>query len=173
LASYYYLIASLPMLKVGEDPPLSYSDFLGMCESTVSESTYNILENLSVFSSEGPLLKQWATFYEMLTAELNYRRNQKLDRPATAPSGTDADIAEAVSRALDAEDPLKSEHILLRFEFKRLDDMIGLHNFDDTALYGYAIKLKLLERQSTFRYEAGKQAFEGLMEQLQEQIFNI
>ncbi len=170
---YYYLIASLPMLKVGEEPPLSYSDFLGMCKSTVSASTYSVLENLSVFSNEGPLLRQWAAFYEMLTAELNYRRNQKLGRQASAPGSADADIAETVRNALAADDPLKSEQILLQLEFRRLDDMIALHNFDDAALYGYAVKLRLLERQRTFRYEAGKQAFEGLLGNLQEQIFNI
>ena len=51
--------------------------------------------------------------------------------------------------------------------------MIGLHNFDDHALYGYAMKLQLLERQRTFRYEAGKQAFEGLLDHIRQQIFRI
>lgn len=51
--------------------------------------------------------------------------------------------------------------------------MIGLHNFDDHALYGYAMKLQLLERQRTFRYESGKRAFDGLMQNIRQQVSSL
>ena len=46
-------------------------------------------------------------------------------------------------------------------------------NFDEYALYGYAMKLQLLERQRTFRYDRGKQAFDGLMDNIRQQISSL
>ena len=51
--------------------------------------------------------------------------------------------------------------------------MVGLHNFDDHALYGYAMKLRLLERQQGFRYEPGKRAFDGLMANIRQQVASL
>lgn len=173
MASYYYLISSLPMLRTNAEPPLDYPAFLDMCKTSVSASAYRTLENLTVQSNKGPLLSEWASFYQALTEELNYQRNQKLGRPAAAPETRDAVVTEAVSAALSAKNPLEAEQILLRLEFSRLDSMVGLHNFDDRVLYGYGMKLKLLERQRTFRYEDGKKTFQGLLDHIQQQIFRI
>ena len=84
----------------------------------------------------------------------------------------DLSIAHIVA-AVNAENPLEGERLLLDLEFRRLDDMIGLHNFDEYALYGYAMKLQLLERQRTFRYDRGKQAFDGLMDNIRQQISSL
>ena len=94
----------------------------------------------------------------------------KLGRPCPAPYNRDPGIVRAVSEAVNAENPLEGEQILLDLEFRRLDGMIGLHNFDDHALYGYAMKLQLLERQRLFRREAGKRAFDGLAAHIRRQI---
>ena len=97
----------------------------------------------------------------------------KLGRPCPVPSDRDAGITQAVTAAVNAENPLEGERILLDLEFKRLDDMIGLHNFDEHALYGYAMKLRLLERQQGFRYEAGKRSFDGLIAHIQQQVSSL
>ena len=123
MASYYYLISSLPMLKTQGEPPMDYAAFLAMCKSAVSSGVYQTLEELTA--------------------------------------------------AVNAENPLEGERLLLDLEFRRLDGMIGLHNFDDHALFGYAMKLQLLERQRTFRYEAGKQAFDELMAGIRQQVSSL
>lgn len=138
MASYYYLISSLPMLRPNEEPPFDYSAFLEMCAAVVSGKTYETLAGLTVNADSGPLLEEWARFYRTLTAELNYQRNVRLGRPGTPPETGDPGVTEAVSAALNAKNPLESEQLLLRLEFSRLDAMIGLHNFDDHALYGYS-----------------------------------
>ena len=108
-----------------------------------------------------------------LCRELTYQRNVKLGRPCAVPSDRDAGIVQTVTAAVNAENPLEGERLLLDLEFRRLDGMIGLHNFDDHALYGYAMKLQLLERQRTFRYESGKRAFDTLLGQVRHQIFSL
>jgi len=173
MASYYYLVSSLPTLKAEGEQPLNYEDFLRMCKTVVNKSTYEKLENLSYTDCKGPLLSEWSTFYRALNDELNYQRNVKLGRNATAPSYKDPEASAAITQAIAAPNPLISEQILLNLEFKRLDSLVGLHNFDDYVLFGYAIKLRLLERQKTFIFEEGKQEFTSLFENIQQQILNV
>ena len=47
MASYYYLISSLPMLKTQGEPPMDYAAFLAMCKSAVSSGVYQTLEELT------------------------------------------------------------------------------------------------------------------------------
>ena len=162
MASYYYLISSLPMLRTQGEPPMDYAAFLAMCRSAVSAGVYRTLEELTVDSDKGALSR-----------ELTYQRNVKLGRPCAVPSDRDAGIVQTVTAAVNAENPLEGERLLLDLEFRRLDGMIGLHNFDDHALYGYAMKLQLLERQRTFRYESGKRAFDGLMQSIRQQVSSL
>ena len=137
MASYYYLISSLPMLRTQGEPPMDYATFLSQCRSAVSEGTYKTLEELTVRSGKGPLLSEWGEFYQSLSRELTYQRSVKLGRVCPVPSDRDSGIVQAVTAAVNAENPLEGERLLLDLEFRRLDDMIGLHNFDEYALYGY------------------------------------
>ena len=72
MGSYYYLMASLPELKADGDMPFTYSEFLSCCESNVSDEEFEMLKNLTLSSTQGPLVKEWAEFYRALTGELNY-----------------------------------------------------------------------------------------------------
>ena len=173
MASYYYLISSLPMLKTQGEPPMDYGTFLDMCRTAVGSGVYKTLEELTARSGKGPLLSEWGEFYQSLSRELTYQRSLKLGRVCPVPSDRDSGIVQAVTAAVNAENPLEGERLLLDLEFRRLDDMIGLHNFDEYALYGYAMKLQLLERQRTFRYDRGKQAFDGLMDNIRQQISSL
>ena len=51
--------------------------------------------------------------------------------------------------------------------------MLVLQSFADGALYGYALKLRLLERQRVFRHDEGKAAFDTLLGQVRQQIFSL
>ena len=80
MASYYYLIASLPELSADGDMPITYSEFLSCCQSNVSDSDYELLKDLTLSSTEGPLVKEWSEFYGMLSKELNYQRSRNLGK---------------------------------------------------------------------------------------------
>ena len=172
MASYYYLISSLPMLRAGEAPPLDYAAFLDACRGTVSDKVYRALEELTV-RSEGGFVSRWAAFYRVLQSELTYQRRAKRGESCAAPSERDAAVTQAVAAAVNAKDPLEGERLLLALEFDRLDELVGLHSFGDCALYGYALKLQLLERQRIFRRDEGKAAFDTLLGQVRQQIFSL
>jgi hypothetical protein len=173
MASYYYLIASLPELKADGDMPITYSEFLHCCQSNVSESKYKLLEDLTLSSTEGPLVDEWSRFYGMLTKELNYQRSMNLGKSYSSAFDKDGLIAKAASAALSAKNPLEAEKILLEYEFESLDSLVGLHMFDDYVLFGYAIKLKLLERLNCFEQTKGKAEFNSLFEGIQQRVYSL
>lgn len=172
MASYYYLISSLPMLKSDGSIPMDSKTFLEMCKANVSAATYKSLCNLSS-STHHPMLKSWSKFYNSLMTELNYQRNLKLGKPCLVPSDREADVVNSIAAALAAKNPLISEQMLLDLEFKKIDSMLGLHSFDDYYLYGYAIKLKLLERQTIFKQDEGKKEFSSLFNGVKDQILSM
>lgn len=173
MASYYYLISSLPDLKTDGDMPFTYEEFLGMCQSNVSESKYEFLSNLTLSSDEGPLLKDWAVFYNNLMSELNYQRSMNLGRAYLKPYDKDSVLTQVIGTVLAAKNPLEAEKILLDYEFENLDSLVGLHTFDDVYLFGYAVKLKLLERQNCFVQEKGKKEFKRLFDQVQQRVYQL
>lgn len=160
------------MLRADSAMPFSYETFLSMCTTTVPADKFELLKNLTVSSKKGPLVEEWARFYGLLAKEMSFQRNQKLGRPAEAPTEHDEVIARTVQTALSSENPLIAEQMLLELEFKRLDELIGLHSFDDYMLFGYALKLKLLERLTVFDSARGRAEFQRLFDGIQAQIRN-
>lgn len=172
MASYYYLISSLPMLKTDGSVPMDFQTFLEACKANVSAATYQSLCNIP-HSKNHPFLKEWSKFYESLMDELNYQRKLKMGKACIVPDDRQADVVNSIAAALAAKNPLVSEQMLLDLEFKKIDSMMGLHSFDDYYLFGYAIKLKLLERQTVFKTEEGKKEFSSLFNGVKNQILSM
>lgn len=173
MASYYYLLSSLPMLKAEGEMPFSYGEFLRMCQGNVSEKRLKLLEELTVDSCEGPLVEDWAKFYGVLHGELAYQRRQRLERPCQAPFERDEAAIRTVTAAMNEKNPLVAEQMLLALEFAKLDELVQQHYFDEAELVGYALKLKLLERKTVFQKEKGRTELDRIAAGLQKQIMNM
>ena len=170
---YYYLISSLPELRSDGAMPLSYPEFLDLCSSTVSSGTYRLLKELTLNSTEGPLVKEWNQAYGAMTKELNYQRSMKLGKSYPAPSTKDYMTAQVVGSALSAKNPLEAEQIMLDYSFQQLDQLVGIHMFDDYVLFGYAMKLKLLERQRSFDHDRGQAEFRRMLDVVQKRVYSL
>ncbi len=173
MASYYYLISSLPELTSDGEMPMTYEEFLRCCQSNVSEDKYKLLEELTLASTEGPLVKEWAAHYGLLMKELNYQRSMLLGKSYSSAYDKDGANTQVVAAALAAKNPLESEKVLLDYEFDLLDTLVGMHVFDDHVLFGYAIKLKLLERVSCFEKTKGKEEFKNLFDEVQQRVYSL
>lgn len=173
MASYYYLISSLPMLKTDGTIPMSFEEFLEQCKSNVSAATYQSLCDLESPTNGHPMLKEWSRFMNALVEEATFQRKLKLGKPASPPDNRESEIANTVAAALAAKNPLISEQILLDLEFRKVDSMLGLHSFDEYFLFAYAIKLKLLERQTVFKQEDGSKEFRALFNGVKNQILSM
>ena len=173
MASYYYLVSSLPELSADGEMPISYEEFLKCCENNVDEENYRRLASLSVSSTEGPLLKEWNASYGSLIRELNQQRSLALGKPYPSDFDKDGMNAQVVNAVLSAKNPLEAEQILLDHEFSLLDSLIGLHMFDAEVVFGYALKLKLLERKSCFEKEKGQAEFRHLFDEIQQRVYSL
>ena len=173
MSSYYYLLSSLPLLKADGEMPFSYDTFLGMCRGNVKQERYQMLETLTVQSSEGALVSDWAKFYGVLNEELTYQRRVRLGKPCQAPVNRDDGAIRTVTAAMNEKNPLEAEKMLLTLQFEKLDELVNQHYFDDAALVGYALKLKLLERKTIFHRETGRTELDRIAEGLQKQIMNM
>ena len=112
MSSYYYLMASLPMLRSDGELPFSYEDFLEMCRSAVSGAKYTLLKELSLSSEKGPLVGEWAKFYTALERELIRLRNRRLGRQEQA----DGERDDAIAAAIAALPTRYREVLLLRYD---------------------------------------------------------
>ena len=109
----------------------------------------------------------------MLNRELNYQRSMNLGKRYSSAFDKDGFIAQVVNSALSAKNPLEAEKLLLEYEFENLDSLVGLHMFDDYVLFGYAIKLKLLERLNSFEQTKGKAEFKSLFDGIQQRVYSL
>lgn len=173
MASYYYLISSLPSLRTDAPMPMTYEAFLAQSKASVSADVYGILEKLTLSSDKGPLLRQWGTWYRAMQRELNRRRREKLGKPFDRTVEADRVTRDMIDRVMAASDPLAAEKIMLDAQFEYLDSLVAMHYFDDYVLYGYAVKLKLLERRDVFEKEKGSAEFERLFDGVKQQIMSI
>ena len=173
MASYYYLVSSLPTLSSDGEMPMTYGEFLQCCQGNVSEEKYRLLETLTLSSDEGPLLKEWAASYGSLIRELNQQRSLALGKPYPHDFDKDGMNAKVIAAVLAAKNPLEAEKLLLEYEFENLDSLVGLHMFDDYVLFGYAIKLKLLERLSCFEQDKGQAEFKSLFDGIQQRVYSL
>lgn len=171
--AYYYLLSSLPMLQSDGDMPLSYDQFLDLCRDTVPGTKYEMLKELTLSSTEGPLVSKWAEFYSIFKEELTYQRNVRLGRSAQPPTIREDRISKLVAAAMSHPNPLAAEQMLLAFQFEKLDELIGTHYFDDSALMGYGLKLRLLQRKNSFQPQTGKAEFDRILHTLQQQIMSM
>ncbi|NBK24843.1 MAG: DUF2764 family protein [Spirochaetia bacterium] len=176
MASYYYLVATLPMLRYESQSPFDTDSFLEQCKGQVSDRDYqSIVSALSGRSSSHPFLQKWQQFASMVKKELNDQRSKKLDlsAPKYRNDGEKAfRIGEAVRQALSNENALDAELSLLSLKWDYLDEIAALHYFDVEALLAYALKLQLLQRKGLFTKEEGNAEFKRLFSNLQSEIAN-
>lgn len=173
MAAYYYLISSLPTLRTDAPVPITYESFLDQCRQSVSPEVYKTLSTLTPSSDEGPFLSKWGKYYREMIKELNKRRREKLGKPFSKEVEADQETRSVIDRVMSAPDPLAAERIMLDAQFARLDSLVAMHYFDDYVLYGYAVKLRLLERRDLFVKEKGSEEFERLFNGVQQQILSI
>jgi hypothetical protein len=169
--SVYYLVASLPMLEFGSNPPISSKEFLRDCERLLSRRDYlNILAASSEEESAGPgdghLLRQWKKFSRDFRNEAAWFRAVRSGRdPLEHLRGqreADQAIGNALAEADKSPDPLSAEKVLDLLRWQKLDELTGQRYFDREFLVAYAIKLKILERYDQIDSWQGEKVFAGL-----------
>jgi len=161
-SAYYYLVGSLPYLKLGEQPLLNSDSFFDMCENFVSPKELEKLKSLSLVPSDNPGYEVETAWNEFETDLRNWSvriRSQRLQRDGDnflRPEGTLSGSMELhVTEALDQKTPLEAERRLDDLRWQQLENLEVGHQFDFQMLLIYRLKLAILEKWGRHDSEQG------------------
>lgn len=168
--SYYYLVSSLPMLRLGEPVALGTAAFLATCESLLAEADFARLARLRLVPGDAPSCqaeRRWQEFEIYLrnllvrkrAAEAGIQPDRWLrDEPDVFP-GSQRQIEDA----LKSPNPLLREKALDELRWHHLEDCSVGHEFDFDALAIYHLKLQLAVRWAALDADAGTEILQELV----------
>jgi hypothetical protein len=183
VGSYYYLIAQLPYLLYGQPAPLSSAAFKSLCEAQLDDEDRALLgyctldggfgfrEGFPAFGEEpeptsSDFINGWRSWERALRLHLARLRYQRLkpeggSPPALPPEGMAAAAATARA-ALAIDSPLEAELFLDKSRWDTVESLQGIDYFSRNRVFGYLLKLLLMERRSFFKAEEGFAEYKGL-----------
>jgi len=172
MASFYYLISSLPLLKLGEIPLLDTAEFLAASEGFLTDDEILEIQSLSLVPPKNPPLGEtsalWFEWETCLRNALIRVRDQgkNIDSEKFIRHETDffSEISTGVHEAFSKPTPLEMENALDKLRWSKLDTMEVGHMFDFTRLCIYKIKLMLCEKQNLRKSETGSSHFDEIVE---------
>jgi hypothetical protein len=184
--AYYYLAAQLPSLAYNQNAPMSSEAFrelaltqlspedaalFGYCTldptgNTVTGTAANAaaIEDLPP-SVDPDFIDRWRIWERALRLNLARLRSLKVKREGAAVIDAPdypADAAAAAKIAVAMDSPLEAELFLDKARWDAIDAFQGIQYFSRNTIYGYLLKLKLLERRALFKAEEGFTEYKGL-----------
>ena len=187
---YYYLVAQLPYLLYGQQPPMSSEAFKELCSRWLSKADAAILDQVSLdplprllteeegdvsYAEKAPssgcrFIDKWREWERTLRLDLAKRRSVKLgwEQSAAEISLLD-DIVTAAQKALEtAESPLEAETILDKARWHAIEELQGMDYFSRNTIFAYMLKLLILERHTSFQVETGFSEYKSLYASIME-----
>ena len=182
---YYYFIAQLPHLVYGQAASMTVAAFKILAAENVSASDRALLDlcTLDLVPAEGlpasgeapkpsssAYINRWRAWERALRLHLARLRFQRLKgdmassdfaAPADPPEGF-PDAALAAKAALAIESPLEAELFLDKSRWDLVEALQGFDYFHVNTVFGYLLKLLLMERRSAFKAEEGFAEYKGL-----------
>lgn len=151
--NYYFLIASLPLLKLEETPPLTVEKFRRQCEDHLTAVDLKALDNLLSGKPSSPLhrfVEEWIERETRLrNALVRLRALRSGDDPEAfvrATSGYDSYTEKAAAEAMARPHPAERELELDRFRWNVIEELAGLDPFAVDVVLAYGLKLNLVWR---------------------------
>ena len=175
MGAYYYLGAQLPNLVYGQKPPMTSEAFKSLAKELMGSSDATVLDFCSLAPGSmsdtdskklpnSKFLKLWKEWEHSLRLNLAKGRAHKLKRDVLhvdAPAYP-SDAAGAAKIALTMETPLEAEIFLDKARWSAIESFQGIDAFGKNTMYGYYLKLLLMERRMTFKKEEGFNEYKGL-----------
>jgi hypothetical protein len=179
VGAYYYLVAQLPSLVYGQEPPMSSGHFRDLARAQLSAEDAAFLALLSLdprpegrppAGAEAPsgsdFIDKWRDWERALRLNLARLRASRLKREGGAPVDPPVVPADAATAALQAlaaaENPLEAEILLDRARWSAIERFQGIPGFSRDVVYAYLLKLLILERRASFKAETGFAEYKSL-----------
>lgn len=158
-SSYYYFIASLPLLFFDGKMPMTVEAFQGDCRRLLREKDYALMQRLwtqddDLAGSGNCVLDAWLHFDRAFRNELARHRADHLNKdPLKYLRGTRTFVScgvEDIQRALKMDDLLRAEETLSKARWQFLDELGMGHYYDIESVFIYYLKLEILERHREY-----------------------
>ena len=170
---YYYLVASLPHLRLGAAPRLTPGEFLRRCAAQVSAAHFRILTEVELFQVQPTgtglaLLDRWHERERALRNALAVVRANRLGIATAAHLRDfrhDHRLAEIARHLHTLDSPLAADEELDRLRWRFLEELGFGHYFDVETLVVYLLKLRILERRARFDPVVGAALLDRMLAQ--------
>ena len=167
VASYYYLMASLPALFLDEESPITPAEFMALCDRWLdaddARDIHCLMDNHSE-RAQAACIHQWqARETEIRNALVRLRAAKvRVDAEPFLQPCRELDLytEKAVAEAMSRPQPLERELGLDQLRWSLLDDLSRFDPFGLPAVIAYALKLKLVGRWSALTVEQGRAVVE-------------
>lgn len=168
--AYYSLVASLPSLQIGDEPPFSTEEYVDLCTQWLAEQEVKTLRTLLLKEGESASCvhcRTWGAIETQLRNAALKHRAQKLGvdvkeyiQPHDGFSGT---IEVLVADAFTRNNPVELEQELDRARWQLAEELIGLDPFSFEKILAYGIQLKIVERWNNMDLQKGKETLEAVI----------
>jgi len=174
--SYYYLVASLPALVLGENPPVAPESFRFSCIGVLNESDLRDLDLILAGRADqgaSEFAQSWFAADAQLRNAVARQRGTRLGVEARGYQkdhpGFSVSIEKAVTDAFAKGHPLERELTLDRTRWQLLDELTLKEPFGLPAVLAFAVKLQLATRWAQLKDEEGLKRVEDLVGKMEAQ----
>ena len=178
MGSYYFTVASLPLLFYDKTPPITLDYFLQTCETHLQKNDFKMLLNAKLASitrvkpcsSTYERFQEWEKSLRNTLAKLRAGKKGVDAKPYLKETKEVLAVEKIARQAIEETSPLKAEHILNRARWHYLEELELMHFFDIEKLVVFYLQLQVLERKALFNFDTGKQSFESINKNISEKI---
>ena len=159
--NHWYLVASLPLVSLGAEPPLSIDAFRGLCGEHLPDRDLRELDAvLEGTAGTSEFARAWREANLRIQDECAALRAARLgidSSPWRTDIGVpDATLIAAVREAFQQPDPRSRELALDALRWRTLEDLARTAPFGLAAVLAYGLRLQLAARQAARTEEAGR-----------------
>lgn len=165
---YPYVVASQPVLILGERPPFSAQEFVFKCKGALSEEDLACLRALLAGGGEDldvPFCRTWHRSERHLRLAVAQVRAGRLgldmNKYAEKYRTLDPEVQRVVVDAFAKTNPLERERVIDEHRWRLLDELANTEPYGLAAVLAFAIRLQIADRWADFETERGGRAFEA------------
>ena len=179
---FWFLVSSLPYLRLGEKPPMDVAGFRAACAGHLSDEELSavdaVLENReppldsrakhAAEPDAAPASSFWNGEVQLRDAVARVRaKNRGIDaaRFVRPHDGFSVSIEKMVIDAFTRPNPLEQEMNLDRARWTLADELALTDAFGFAAVFAFAAKVRLAERWAGMDEETGAEKVEELIEE--------
>jgi hypothetical protein len=168
--AYYSLVASLPSLQIGDEPPFTTEAYVENASQWVTGRETEILRKVLLQEPDIAPCPLCKTIYDLecqIRNAVARHRGQKLGvdyKEFLQPhDGFVGEIETLVNDAFAQSDPVELEQHLDRGRWNLAEQLIGQNPFGFEKVLAYGIQLKIVERWNSLDVSVGKQNIEAVI----------